>query len=155
MAGWTEALSSRVSDPLREFRAAQRTPDTAFRGRFEGSAQKVDSMWRETSQLRGPFSFNFNRHTIPLSEPATDKTSGAPPPCYMPSTKKVKPTWTPKPFGPHPFWSKKDLHVWSLAKARENLKQMGPPRMWGVGGLSPFAYGRVAGEGLSPSAAGV
>jgi hypothetical protein len=35
------SAAQKSQSPLRELWAAQRTPDTAFRGRFEGSAQKV------------------------------------------------------------------------------------------------------------------
>jgi hypothetical protein len=40
-AGWTEALGTEAQPLPRVLRLHKRIPDTVFRGRFEGSAQKV------------------------------------------------------------------------------------------------------------------
>jgi len=110
--GGQKRWGRRVSDPLCELRAAQRTPDTVFRGSF---AAFFPSLLQQTHST--------------LSETGTEKRSAhhrqtinAPPPCYMPSTNPTKATREPKPFGPHPKWSKKDLHEWSLSNARANLQ---------------------------------
>ena len=45
-----------------------------------------------------------------------------------------------KTSGPRPFWSRRDLHEWSLARARANLQKTGCL----AGDLSQFAYDSAA-----------